>query len=178
MTKTAGITRRRVLTWGLLGSALLGLAGLVGQRTQAQQPSRALRALSVSEYATILAIADCLCPGGDGLPPASAVGVGERVDDFMALADPWSLSDVKRLLALFESAWGGLLLEGRPTLFSEQSAEARVATLESWRHSPLRFKRSAYVALRGLIMTRYWSIPAIYRATGYPGPPDFGRGLR
>lgn len=167
-----------MLSWGLLGGVLLGVVGLVGQRTQARQPARPLRVLGESEYATVLAVADLMCPGGGGLPPASAVGVAERVDDFLALADPWTQADLRRLLALFESAWGGLLLEGRPSLFSELSAERQVATLESWRHSPLRFKRLAYSALRGLIMTRYWSIPEVYRFAGYPGPPDFGGGRR
>ncbi len=159
--------------------AVAGLALPGGPRGASAGP---LQVLSPEELAVVAAIAERLCPGGGGgaggkgLPPASAIGVAEKVDAFLALADPWTQADLKKLLLIFESAWGGLLLEGRITAFTALSPAEQDATLESWRRSSLSLKRSGYAALRAIIVTRYWSDPAIYRFTGYPGAPSVWKG--
>lgn len=174
-------SRRRFLQVGLLGGALLAVAGLAGQSTRGRGPAGPLQVFSDEEYRIVAAIAERLCPGGKGpggeaLPSASQIGLTEKLDAFMARSDPWSQTDLKRLLVLFESAWGGLLLEGRVTPFTALSPEEQDETLESWRTSGLDIKRTGYSVIRALLVTRYWADPRVYPATGYRGAPAAWRG--
>lgn len=177
-TPVAGPSRRRLLKFGALGAALLAVAGLGLQSTPRRAHAGELRVLTEEELAIVAAICDRLCPGGRGLPSAAEIGLAELVDSFLAVADPWTQADFKTLLRLFESAWGGLLLEGRVRTFTSLSVAEQDQTLESWRRSALTIKRTGFSALRAVIVTRYWGDPRIYGYAGYPGPPSFGRGAR
>lgn len=168
-------TRRRFLQVGVAGGAALAVAGWLAQSPPRAAAGGALEVLSPEEYAIVAAVAARLCPGGPGLPSAAQIDVAAKVDRFLAGMDDWTIADFKSLLAVFDSTWGGLLLEGRISRFVELSPAEQDETLESWRRSSLDFKRGAYTALRGLIVTRYWGDPRVYGFAGYPGPPSFGR---
>lgn len=172
-----GLARRRFLQVGLAGGALLALGGLALSPGQPTAASSTLKVLSARELAVLAAIAERLCPGGDGLPAASEIGVAGKVDAFLDGMDPWTVADVRKLLGLFESRAGGLLLDGRWRPFTELSLAERDAALDGWRRSRLAFKRAAWLALRGLVVSQYWADPRVYVRLGYPGPPSFGRSL-
>lgn len=167
----ASLSRRRVLQWGVLGAGLLTVLTVAGRDLSRQGPVTGL--LSARELAALTAIAARICPGVPGLAGAVELGVVPRVVDFVSTADAQSQADLAALLRVFASRWGGLLLDGRFSAFTSLGAEAQDAVLDQWRRSPLALKRRAFIALRTLVVSRYWADPRAYAATGYPGPPRF-----
>lgn len=172
-----GLARRRFLQVGLAGGLLLALGGLALTPGGPSAAAPTLKVLSARELAVLAAIADRVCPGGDGLPTATEIGVAEKLDAFLDGMDPWTVADVRKLLGLFESRTGGLVLDGRWRPFSELSPTQQDAVLDGWRRSRLAFKRAAFLALRALVVSQYWADPRVTIHLGYPGPPTFGRSL-
>lgn len=166
-------TRRQLLRLGLLGGAALavGGVGLGLQSTVPRAPAGPLRSLGPREYAVLSAIADRICPGGAGLPSATALGVPDQLDAFLVGLHPGDVADLGRLLLLIENALPGLLFDGRLVTFTAAAPEVQDRILEGWRTSGLRFRRMAFKALHNLCSGAYWANPAVYAATGYPGPP-------
>lgn len=168
-------TRRRFLQVGVAGALVLGLFGAAGADLSRRGAVGVGRVLGDREMEALTAIAARICPGGPGLPGAAEVGLAEAVHAFLCTADPQVQSDLAGLLRIFGSPWGGLLLDGRFSAFTSLSAEAQDRALDDWRRSGLALKRGAFAALRGLIVSRYWADSRVYRASGYPGPPNFGQ---
>jgi hypothetical protein len=170
------IGRRRFLVGGLLGTALLAGAGWFAWRrpddlTGVVGP---FAVLSPSEAAILLAVARRTLPPGPKFPTPEAVHLAERVDAFLAMSHSGVQSDVKRLLSLFDSALFGLLLDGAPTRFRDDSPAGQYARLSAWSSSRIAVRRTGFRALRRLIGSSYYSSPATWAATGYPGPPELG----
>ena len=174
------MNRRRFLQYGLGGTILLGVGGglLSVQQTALRTPKRALKVLSPEQFSIFAAVADCLLPGGDGLPPAAELEVIEGIDDVLAVAPPIHLDDLGALLILLENATAGALLDRRPRPFTVCDRETQLATLERWRHSTITIRKIGYKALRGLCMSSYYGNESIYASIGYPGPPDYGNTQR
>ena len=170
------INRRRFLRYGLGGSLLLAAGGglLSLQGTVIRNPRRSLKMLSPEQFSIFSAVADCLLPGGDGLPPAADLDVVERIDDVLAVAPPIHVEDLGALLALLENPTAGALLDRRPRPFTACDRAAQLATLTRWRHSAIEIRTIGYKALRGLCMSAYYGNPSVYKSIGYPGPPDYG----
>lgn len=172
-------TRRALLQLGIGGTALLALGGvgLSLQRTRLVAPRSPLLVLDAREFSVLVAVAEAISPGAAGLPPASALGVAERVDILLSWLHPGDANDVKLALQLVENAVPGLLFgEGRARPFSMCSLAQRAAVFESMRHSFLPLRRTLWKALSGLVTGAYWSRPEAWLHTGYPGAPDFGQG--
>jgi hypothetical protein len=170
--------RRRFVKRGLLGGALLLLAGAVPVALRStlvgRRPRRPLELFSVEEYAVFAAIAARIVPG-DGAPPswpsAEAVDCAGKVDALMAQVHPSVGAELRQLLRLFENGLVGLLGAGTPRPFTRATPAAQDARLEAWRRSRLALLRSGYQALKRLAQATYFSSPEVYALIGYPGPP-------
>jgi long-chain-alcohol oxidase len=125
----------------------------------------------------LAAICDTVCPGGDGLPSASQLGVPEalleavgrnpRVVERRQLVQLLSLWDREPLTALGGGGW-------KP--FSALSQEDRERVLLSWCDSRLPQRRAAFQALCKGTRLFYWMLPApdgsdspVWADIGYPG---------
>lgn len=173
--------RRRFIQGGLLGAALLAGAGwLAWRRADDGTPDVVagvggpFAVLSQLEAAIVLALARRVVPSGPPFPGPEGVRVAERIDAFLAMSHPGVQGDVKRLLALFDSALFGLVLDGAPTRFRFASPAQQDARLAAWATSRLAVRRTGFRALRRLVCSAYYSAPATWGAVGYPGPPALG----
>ena len=113
--------RRTLLKWGIGGGVLLALGGvgLALRPTVRRQAARPLRVLDAREFSILWSVAERMCPGGGGFPAAHEVQVAEKVDDFLAISHPGVQADVKKVLALLESALAGSVLDGRTRPFTQ-----------------------------------------------------------
>jgi hypothetical protein len=158
---------------GLVAVGSVGAAGgtaLLLQPTARRQPGTPLKVLDERAFSVLVAVADRICPGAAGLPPASELGVAEKVDALLDRAHPGIARDVSSILALLENPLAGLFLDGRPRPFTSCTIEEQDHILERWRTSGIFVRRTAFRALHGLCSGAYWSDPRTYSFTGYPGP--------
>ena len=110
------------------------------------------------------------------MPKSSDLGVPELIDTLMATMHPVDLADFKKILNTLESAPISLLLDGRATPFTATDPKGQDLALQSWRDSRLMLRRSGYKALHKVCTSAYWGAPETFALSGYPGPPNFGRG--
>jgi hypothetical protein len=152
-----------------------GMASIVVRKTKlGPAPKAALWLLSVEQHAVLAAVAARVVPGdgaGPEWPSAEALDCAGKIDALMGKAHPDAGRDFKRVLSLFESGFGGLVLGHRPTPFTQLSAPEQDARLHGWRHARLGVLQSGYQAMVRLVHAVYFSSPEIYSRIGYPGPP-------
>jgi gluconate 2-dehydrogenase subunit 3-like protein len=179
VTEPSKLDRRRFLKRGLVGGALLFLAGTVPLALRStlrrRAPAGPLRLLDEDEYAVFAAAAARLAPGpgaGPRWPTAEALDCAGKADALMARVHPDVGHDFKRLLRLFESGVLGAVIAGSPRPFTRATPEEQDARLEAWRRSRLALFRSGYQALKRLAHATYYSSPEVYALIGYPGPPE------
>ena len=168
--------RRRFLQLGLGGTALLavGAIGLGLQPTRLHADTPTLKVFSPKEYAILHAMAQRICPGGDGLPSIDDLQVCEKLDTLFSRMSPRDQKDIKLALNVFENAVAGLVLEGRVTPFTQLDPKAQDDVLERWRDSSLSTARVIFRSVRDLVAGTYWGDPRCFAAVGYPGPPALG----
>jgi hypothetical protein len=164
------LSRRALFRYGAASALLVAAAD--GPIARAQ-PAPGLALLSPGERDTLVAAAERIVPGGDGLPAPGDIGVAAKVDAAMTLLHPADVEEIRQGLMLLESAVVGLLLDARPTRFTDCDPAARDEALADWRSSRITLRRKAFKAIHGLISAAYWASPEVYPGIGYPGPPDF-----
>lgn len=166
-------SRRRFLQVSLAGAGLLALGGvgLSWQPTVLRTPSQPLRALSPRAYSVLAAVAERVCPGGDGLPSATEIDVASLIDGLLATMHPGVAGELERVLGLMENAVAGLVFDGNPRPFTASSPAVQDAVLDAWRTSRLSLRRQAFGAVKGLVASAYHAHPATFAGVGYPGPP-------
>jgi hypothetical protein len=168
-------SRRNLLTGGLAAAALLAAGGVgLALRPGAPPPQPAiLLALTPQQYGILVAVAARICPGGDGTPTATEIGVAGKVDALLSTMHPADAAELGQGLLLIENALVGLLLDGRVTPFTLLGPAEQDEVLDTFRTSRIPIRRSVFKALRGLIAASYWGDPRMYATAGYPGPPDY-----
>ncbi len=134
--------------------------------------------LTSGQLRALEAICDTVCPGGDGLPSASEIGVpaalleavgrNPRASERRQLTQLLSLWDSQPLTALGGGGW---------RRFSELAQAERERVLLSWCDSRLGQRRAAFHALCRGTRLFYWMLPAAdggphpgWADIGYPGP--------
>ena len=83
---------------------MIGGVGLAVRPSRMKEARRALAVLSPKQFSTLAAVADTLCPGGDGFPSAWEVLVPEKVDALLAAKAPADADEFALVLDLVESA--------------------------------------------------------------------------
>jgi hypothetical protein len=165
--------RRRFLVKGIAGFVLLSLGGgtWLATRRTAPLPAGALRVFSAEEAAVLLAISERMIPEGPGFPRPRELGLVERIDGIAAMANATDQGELRKLVRLFESALGGLLLDGDPRLFTASTPARQDRRLRAWGSSRIALRRTGYRALKRLVYAAYYASPEVWPAVGYPGPP-------
>jgi hypothetical protein len=93
------------------------------------------------------------------------------MDEVAAMAHPATQGELRRLVRIFESALGGLLLDGEARLFTTSTPAQQDRRLTAWAQSRLPLRRTGYRALKRLVYASYYAAPETWAAIGYAGPP-------
>lgn len=165
------MNRRTLLRRGLLGGALLavgsGTALALWPTRRTHVPTGPLLVLDERAFAVLAAIAARVVVA----PAADPVDIAHVIDRALARAVPEARADVRQLLALFDNALAGALLDGRLRPFTALDADGQDAVLRAWRDSRLVLRRSGYKALRNLCATSFYRQEKAWAQAGYDGPP-------
>jgi long-chain-alcohol oxidase len=135
--------------------------------------------LTARQRRSLEAICDTFAPGGDGLPPASELGVPDAIVAAVGQNPrPSERRQLAQLLGMWDSAPLTALGGGGLHRFSSLPQAERERVLLSWCDSRLPQRRAAFQALRKGVLLMYYLIsgeadggrnPA-WDAMGYPGP--------
>lgn len=133
--------------------------------------------LTERQSATLRLICDTFAPGDEQVPAASALGVPEAVAGLVAgNPRPAEREQFTRLLDLWDTRLGGLVLTGSPRRFSARDVADREAALVAMSQSRVGLRRSAFAALKGAATLAYYLVPGptghspVWETIGYPGP--------
>ncbi len=138
--------------------------------------------LSDRAISTFAAVADTLLPAtaGEGAAwskSATELGLPARLRHiYDLLPSDRARREARQLLALLDSAAGGLMLYRKPRKFRSLSPLQRADALRSMSTSPLGPARQAFKALKLLVGYLYTtppegsSVSPVWEAMGYPGP--------
>lgn len=168
------LSRRDFLEKGTAGGTLLALSALLptgcaGAKARPTTGARSLKFFTADEAAVLSAAADAILPDPrDGYPPHPDVHLVERLDAELAQWEPVRSRDVHALLQLLEH--GTRLFGYSWRRFSALALEERREYLKAWADSRLAIRRSAFLALKGLLTFYYFASPEVWPATGYDGP--------
>src|SRR5690242_7573106 len=113
--------------------------------------------LSARQRRALESICDTFCPGGDGLPSASEMGVADAVLAAVSL-NPREAEkkQVAQLLGLWDTALLTAVGGGGFKRFSKLDQAAREKVLLSWADSRVPQRRAAFQALRkGALLCYY-----------------------
>lgn len=173
-TPPRGLSRRELVTRGLLGGLLLAAGGstwlALRPSTLAPLPETPLRVLSPARYSVLISVIERCVP-----QPISTLRQRQetavRIDETLSRADRRTRGDFVDLLGMLDNALVGFVLDGNPTPFTHLRGTAQDAVLEDWRTSRLALRRTGYQALRRMATTHFYADPANQAAIGYPGPP-------
>ncbi len=161
--------RRTLLKVGLLGSAVLALAGgglALWPGDASVRPVRPLLSISAGHFPVLVAVAARVCRGTSAQP----VQVAHAVDTALTFTFPEARRDMDRVLGLLENALPGLLLRGSPRPFTLLDEDAQDRALHAWRDSSVPLLRGAYHALRKLCLAAHYATPASWAEVDYGGP--------
>ncbi|MCC6810243.1 MAG: hypothetical protein IT381_22625 [Deltaproteobacteria bacterium] len=160
------MNRRQFLKRGVIGGALLSVAGL------ALYPSRergvdaaSLRHLSPRGFAILCAVAARIVPH-----VADPTRIVRQIDVWLDDVAPDAAADVNKLLLLFDNALFALIFDGRLSPFSRADGDAQDAVLTAWRDSRVTVRRSGYQVLRRLCLGACYADTNEQRGIGYQGP--------
>jgi choline dehydrogenase-like flavoprotein len=125
--------------------------------------------LTPRQLATLIALCRRIVPL-PGEPDPSAVRLARAVEVRLGTVDPEKAKHVTDLLRLMGAPAAGLLNAWRPRGFPELSPDRQDAWLRGWETSRIPLLRTAFQAIRRLILSTYYSDPANLAAIGYAGP--------
>jgi len=134
-------------------------------------PSTPLQALSPRCFSVLGAVADRVMPGDDRFPSATELQVAEQIDQLLSDAHPGFVMDMERALEFLENAVVGLVLDGRPTPFTQASPSEQDEILRAWATSRISIRQTVVKSLVSLCTATYWANPEVWAGAGYPGPP-------
>jgi len=166
--------RRRFLRQTLFGSAALSTASLLPSGAvaalAADTPPLNLLFFSGGEFRILQAAADRIIgvTAGDG-PTATEIDVARRADRFLATADPEIQEQFHLLLTVLNHPFFTFLFDFRFSAFVNMSTADQDSYLDDWMTSPLAFRRQAFVGLKRLCMSMYYTDSRSWKGIGYDG---------
>jgi hypothetical protein len=164
--------RRRFLRRTLLGSFTLSAATLLPARGIAFDAGipADLRFFSPAEYVIIRGAAARIVGAGVNDDPESRdIDPALRADRFLSGADPEIQEQFHLLLTVLNNPFFTFLFDFRLSSFVNMSDEDKDTYLEDWMSSPLAFRRQAFVGLKRLCMSMYYTDPRSWKGIGYDG---------
>lgn len=165
-----GTTRRRFLSAGIGGAALLGAGGLLGRWVAsgyALPSGDVTLALSTKEMVVVRAIVDALFAGDDAFPSGLSLEIHQRVDEEVWAQPDEVRADLRAALQLLEHAPPFF---GRLGRLSSLPREARVDVYQAMLTRGPDVVVQAAVALKQLTSIHYFAHPAVWPHLGYDGP--------
>ena len=150
-----------------------GGIGLSLQKTKMIVPTTTLSVLSDTEFSVLHAICERLLPQNGIFPAASELQIAEQIDKILHKADDFVQSEIKQVLLLIENALLGTLFDGHYKTFTQSSNTEQDQLLQSWQHSSLSLRRSAFKALNSLCGAAYYANSKTNSLVGYDGPPEY-----
>jgi hypothetical protein len=163
------VKRRTFLKTGLFGAGLLflGGTGLAFFPTKSvASATRKLRVLDDQSFQVLVAVARRVIQDAD----ADHVAIAQSIDESATRLPPEAQVDLRKLLSLFESALGGLVLDGRLLPFTRLAEKSQDEVLDRWRTSRIAIRRGGYQSLKKLCYVAHYSQPSSWPAIGFPTP--------
>jgi hypothetical protein len=166
------LTRRRFIKFGVAGTVILTVAGLVrAQRVeQADSTNQPLAVLRGRDRPMVRAIVLAMLPTA-GLTRDTVDSVVAGVDRAIVGLPPHLQAEVAQLFALLGSWAGRRWIAGVRSPWVEASQEEIAQFLEAWRFSGWRLLQQGYHALHELVMAAWYAGADSWVAIDYPGPP-------
>ncbi len=166
--------RRSFLKRGLAGGLLLALGGASAlalfPARHVASPARPLRVLSDRAFQVMVAVARRIITD----PKADHAAIALGVDDLATRMQPEVQRDLVRLLLLFESGLGRLLLDGSLVPFTRLGDAEQDLVLDRWRKSTRLVQRTGFRGLKNLCVLAHYTRPESWHAVGFPPPTPVG----
>ena len=125
--------------------------------------------LSPRQQATLIALCRRMVPLPEE-PDPSAARLARGVEVRLGAMDAGAARRVTGLLSLMDAPAAGLLNAARWRGFADLDGARQDGWLRAWEVSPLPMLRTAFQALRRLVLSTHYSDPSTYPALGYRGP--------
>ncbi|HVH12560.1 MAG TPA: FAD-dependent oxidoreductase [Longimicrobium sp.] len=125
--------------------------------------------LTSRQQATLVALCRRMVPLPDD-PDPSAARLARAVEVRLERLEAEPRRRVGTLLAMMDAPAAGLLNAFRPRGFADLPAARQDAWLRRWELSPLPLLRTAFQALRRLVLSTHYADPATFAGIGYRGP--------
>ena len=164
-----GLSRRRLFTLGLAGSAALAMAGAFGRLFMGDGLRPGERALALTPHAlhVAAAVVDALLPEEEGFPGGLALGVHQRLDEEAWASPPLVRDDFNTALMMIEHLPIAL---GFGSRFTRLPADRRAAAFDALLHHKARLVVAAASGIRQMVYVFYYADPAAWAGMGYEGP--------
>ncbi|HEY1098418.1 MAG TPA: hypothetical protein VGF99_05805 [Myxococcota bacterium] len=160
-------TRRRLLAFGVGGTALLVGGGALSFFALGYDDRQRRAALSKKEAVVVRAIVEALYPAAGVFPAGVDVGVVERIDEELFAQPAHVCSDLKAGIQLLEHAPP---LLGRMARLSSLAVDERAAMFELLLQRGPQVVVQAAAALKQLSSLAYYGDQRVWGALGYDGP--------
>lgn len=119
------------------------------------------------EAKVVTALAETIFPPGEQRHVSvQDARVVEYIDELLAEVEPRERALMRGMIMLFEVQSVVTNARRGPALFTRASHEDRTRTLEGWDKSNLYPRRTAFMALRSLLLWAYVDNPDVERAIG------------
>lgn len=171
---TGVVARRRFLKQTSFGVGALAVGGLLPGCSASSDdlPAGVARQLSFAtppEFLILQAAAEQLVdlPAEGG--PMTSAELAIRMDQYLSGADGEVQDQFHQLLSVFNSGVAAFLFDFRSSSFLGMSPPDRASYLRDWMESPIGFRRTAFMALKRVAMSCYYSHPSSWKKIGYDG---------
>lgn len=169
------LSRRGLLKVGLLGSALLGTAGLTATLTgcSASSPATGFLILRDSDLPFLRALIPVLLEGAvpAGKMPQAVDGTLQSLDNGLAHLSPEMRGLTVQLFDVLALPLTRGPLTGVWSGWEGASAGDMRRFLARWQNSSLALLRMGHASLLQLVMMAWYSRQEAWAHCGYPGPP-------
>lgn len=176
------LDRRGFLKLGMMGSAVLLGAGLLGSlhgcatHTLKTDRTRPLKVMREKDAAILAAITPVLMKGQFPTEPTARQQAIDRylvnVDEFLSHSSPYTLDTLRQLFDLLWLGPSRVLMAGLWSDWDSAGDDGIEGFLLDWRDSSLNLFRFGYAQLCQLTSLVYYSTPESWSADLYPGPPQ------